>query len=161
MLLALVLTAVWGAAAKDGNASFEGKWVLDAQASECPAALPEGLTQQIKNKGGKLTVESFWREPKGGVAPLVLLGIMATRLELTPDGSDTTNQVGPFAQVSKTTVEGNRVTTQWTANEASGEVVTGQWVRTLSEDGKRQTLEIQTAQPGKGQQSARLVFQRK
>ncbi len=153
-----ILTLATLAFAKDNG--FDGKWVLDNGASQCQAPLPENFTQQIKSRGGKLTVESYWREPKGGVAPLILLGLMATRVELASDGSQSNNQVGPFMQVSKTVMDGRRMTTDWTATDNNGKTVSGQWVRTVSDDGKQQTIEVKT-NGTQGDQTAHLVFKRK
>jgi hypothetical protein len=122
---------------------FEGKWVLDGS-SPRPANGPENLVQQIKIKGSDIEIESGWREPAGGVAPLTLLGIMTSKLKLTSDGQQANNQIGPFQQASRTTVNGNKMITDWTAQMEKSRVE-GQWIRTLSDDGRRMTLHIKNS----------------
>jgi hypothetical protein len=67
---------------------------------------------------------------------------MMTDLKLNTDGSETINQIGPFMQTSKTTLDGNKMDTEWVAKHTSGEVVNGHWTRTIADDGKHMTLEI-------------------
>ena len=141
-----ILTIALASAATVGAAdhAFEGKWVLDNHASNTGSVPPpQDLRQTIKNKGGNLVIESVFKEPANAVAPLLYLGIMTTSLQLSTDGSENVNQVGPFMQTCKTTIDGNKMTTQWVAKHTSGEVVNGQWVRTLADDGKHMTLDIQ------------------
>ena len=145
------------ASAKDQQ-GFEGKWVIDKKASN-GADVPDGFTQQIKQKGNGMTVESRWMEPRDGMAPLILVGLMITRLELNTAGAEQQNQIGPFQQASKTTIDGNRMVTDWRA-VVNGEDVTGQWVRTLSPDGKRMTLEIHETSKGQNK-DAHLEFVRR
>jgi hypothetical protein len=150
--------AVASISAKDDG--FTGKWVIDKGSSTATADIPDNLTQQIKKKGNALEIETVWREPRNGMAPLALLGIMITNLKLGLDGQDTTNQIGPFKQISKTTEDGNRMVTDWTA-VVNGESIKGQWVRTLSSDGKHMTLDIQETTSGGQSNTGKLVFNRK
>jgi hypothetical protein len=139
---------------------FSGKWVIDKSASTATADIPDNLTQQIKKKGDTYLIESYWREPHGGIAPLALLGIMTTNLKLGIDGREVRNDIGPFHQVSKTTMNGNQLVTDWTAI-VNGQSVKGQWTRTLSEDGKGMTLDIQESTEDGKSNSGKLVFKRK
>ena len=142
------------------DAGFEGKWMVDKQASTANFDIPDNFMQQIKMKGENLTVQSTWREPKNGVAPLPLLGLMITDSKLTANGQEQRNQVGPFVQVSKTTITGNEIVTEYNAASEEGKNVSGRWVRTLSPDGRQMTLTI--SQTGNGAPSeGRLVFNRK
>ena len=142
------------------DTGFQGKWLLDKNQSNATAAIPDGLEQQIKQKGSELVIQTRWREPKNGIAPLVLLGVMITELRLKVDGSQTNTQIGPFQAASTTKAEGNSMTTNWQA-AINGQQITGQWTRTLSEDGKDMTLDIQqTSSEGKAD-NAKLVFRRR
>lgn len=136
---------------------FEGKWVLDKGASTATCDLPETMYQKIKKKGDGYQVETAFREPRNGIAPIVLLGIMVTDLKLGPD---VTNQVGPYMQQGKTTVNGNQMVTEWTA-VVNEQPVTGQWTRTLSDDGKSLTLDIKESTADGKSGSAHLVFKKK
>lgn len=119
---------------------FEGKWKVDKSKSKVTGA-PEDLETEIKSQGSEsFVVKSKYREPKTAVYPLMWVGIMTYELPLTI-GSEKTNQIGPFMHVSRTTVEGNRMVTDWKATLEKGEV-DGQWIRTVSADGKEMTLQI-------------------
>lgn len=152
------MIAVATVSAKDTG--FEGKWIIDKQASTANFEIPDTLTQQIKLKGSDLRVQTTWKEPKNGIAPLPLLGIMVSESKFTADGQEQRNQVGPFVQLIKTTVNGNEIVSDYTAASEQGKSVQGHWTRTLSADGQQMTLDIK--QTGAGQNAqGRLVFRRR
>lgn len=136
---------------------FAGKWVLDKPASTATADIPDNMRQEIKKKGDGYAVETTWRELNTGMAPLVFLGIMTTQFKLGPD---VTNQVGPFMQASKTTENGRQLVTEWTA-VVNGQGVKGRWTRTLADDGKSMTLDIEESTDDGKSNTAKLVFKRK
>ncbi len=138
---------------------FNGKWMIDKSASTASFDIPDNLMQQIKEKGSDISILSTWREPGNGIAPLPLLGVMTTNLNLKLSNEDAINEIGPFKQASRTTRNGNQLITEYTAL-VNGENVTGKWVRTLSADGKQMTLEI-TQQSGSKNNQGKLVFNRK
>ncbi len=160
--VAAVLTAVLilPLSAKDPkDKGFSGKWSLDKNASHGSEPLAD-LHQNIKDGGSEVTIQSAFPEPANGIAPLLYLGIMTTNLKLKTDGQEITNQIGPYMQVSKTTLDGNKMITEW-HTEINGDPVQGRWVRTLSDDGKQMTLEI-TESSTQGQKGdATLVLHRK
>lgn len=145
-------------AAKDDV--FAGKWVIDKSASTATAEIPDGLTQQVKKKGEGLAIETYWKEPRSGMAPLVLLGIMTTNLKLDLNGQESTNWIGPFQQVSKTTQKGNQLDTDWHA-VVNNQHVRGHWTRTLSADGKSMTLDIQQSTDDGKSGTGKLVFKKR
>lgn len=157
-LLSVVLLAPLSAKdAKDKG--FSGKWQLDKNASHASEPLDD-LRQDIKQGDSDVIIQSRFPEPANGIAPLLYLGVMTTALRLTTGGQEITNQIGPFLHVSKTTLDGNKMTTEWHA-EINGDPVEGKWVRTLSDDGKQLTFEI-TESSTKGQKGeATLVLKRK
>jgi hypothetical protein len=145
--------------AKDSDQGFGGKWVLDKKSSKAPQT-PEDLRQDIRQQGSEIIIQSRFKEPANGIAPLLFLGIMTSTLRLTTDGQDAQNQIGPFQQASKTTLDGRKMETDWTAM-VNGDEVKGHWTRTLSEDGKRMTLEIkESSTKGQGGE-ATVQFVRK
>jgi hypothetical protein len=145
--------------AKDSRQGFDGKWVLDKHSSKAPE-VPDDLRQDIRIKGSEVTIQSLFKEPANGIAPLLMLGIMVSSLRLTTDGRELQNQIGPFAQTSKTTLDGNKMETEWNA-VVNGDQVQGHWTRTLADDGKRMTLHIKESST-KGQGGdATLQFIRK
>ncbi len=138
---------------------FNGKWVIDKNASTASFEIPDNLIQQIKEKGSEEVIQTTWREPGNGIAPLPLLGIMVTTMTFKLNGEDAINEIGPFKQASKTTLSANQQITEYTAL-VNGENVTGKWVRSLSPDGKQMTLELTQESGGKNSQG-KLVFNRK
>lgn len=119
---------------------FEGKWKVDKSKTKVTGA-PEDLETEIKPDGDSgVIIKSKYREPKNAIYPLMWVGIMTYELPLSI-GSEKTNQIGPFMHVSRTTVDGNRMVTDWKATIEKGEV-DGQWIRTVSPDGKEMTLQI-------------------
>ena len=83
----------------------------------------------------------------------------SSKVMLSTDGSERQNQVGPFQMAAKTTVDGTTMKTDWTA-VIQGKNVNGNWVRTLSDDGKRMTMQIHETTEGQDRQ-ATLQFKRK
>ncbi len=142
-----------------GNDPFSGKWNCDKNVSTLTADIPDGLRQEVKRKGGNYQIITVWREPHGGVAPLALLGIMATEITLTTDGAEKVNQVGPFMQRSASKLDGNQLVTQWTAT-VNGQKVNGKWTRVASDDGKTFTLEIEESMEDGKTNNGKLVFTR-
>jgi len=161
LLITLTTLFVAAAASVDGSKSFDGKWMLDKKGNTATVPPPSDLRQNIKAGGDSINIESTFKEPSNGVAPLLYLGIMVTNLKLKADGSEQVNQVGPFMQTSKTTVDGNKMETEWVAKHTSGEIVNGHWTRTLSDDGKHMTLEIKESSTQGQSGTATLNFIRK
>ncbi len=156
---AFVLTAAFALSLAAKDQGFNGKWVLDKKTSHGSEPMTE-LRQDIKQSGSDYMIQSRFAEPPTGIAPLVYLGIMTSALNLKTDGQEMKNQIGPYMFVSKTTVEGNKMITDW-ASTINGDPVQGKWVRTLSDDGKHLILEI-TESSTKGQKGdATLNFNRK
>ena len=160
--LILLFTIGFGVAtlaAKDNPDSYAGKWVLDKHAPR-PGDAPNDLKTKIKQDGTELTIESTFNEPSSGVVPLLYLGIMTNKLELNTDGEEQHAQIGPFTATFKTTTDGNKMMTDWTA-AINGDPVQGHWVHTLSDDGKHMTLEIQESSTHGQHSEATLNFVRK
>ena len=157
VVLAIVLMAGSSmfASTKGG---FNGKWVLDRNGASGDDA-PQDLVENIKQKGTDVTIDSQFDEPSNGMVPLLYLGVMTSKLTLSADGSERQNQIGPFQMGAKTTLDGNTMKTEWTAM-VEGKQVNGHWVRTLSDEGKRMTMEIHETTEGQDRQVT-LQFRRK
>jgi hypothetical protein len=153
--MVLLVAAPFGFGKSKGG--FDGKWVLDGEPGGADA--PKNLVQNIKEKNGDIDIESQFSEPANGIVPLLYLGIMTNKLMLSADGSERQNQIGPFQMASKTTMDGNTMKTDWTA-VVQGKTVNGNWVRTLSDDGKHMTMEVHETTEGQDRQ-ATLQFKRK
>lgn len=161
----LVLIGVLGLAASLSVAKpktgFDGKWVVDREASQAMPLPPEGLTQVIHVHNDNVQVSSSWKEAADGMSPLLYLGLMVSDLRLATDGSPSKATFGPFTQAARTTVEANRMTTEWSANSADSGTAQGKWIRTVSPDGKRMTLEINLTASDGQTRTGTLVFRRK
>ena len=153
--LAIALVTVLSAA----STGFEGKWVLD-KSKPLPSGGPEDLEIEMKQNGPNLTIKSKYREPKDAIYPLLWVGIMTYELNLTTDGMEKVNQIGPFAHNSRTRIEGNKMTTDFVASNGPGKV-DGQWIRTVSPDGKAMTLQVLTTSSDGRKLDETLVFRRK
>jgi hypothetical protein len=154
----LLLAAVLLPAAS--QSPFYGKWELDKKKTQAVGA-PEDLKCEIEGNGSNgLVIKSQYREPKNAVYPMLWVGIMTYELPLSTDGSQKQNQIGPYAHVSKTILTGNKMTTDWTAAMENGRVE-GQWIRSLSPDGKEMTLQIISKASDGRNMNQTLVFKRK
>ena len=160
LLLTIPLVGVVSRAGTKENAdSFSGKWVLDRH-SPRPGDAPNDLETKIKQDNSGLTIESNFKEPDNGVVPLLYLGVMTEKLHLTTDGREQQSQIGPFMAVFKSRLDGNKLTTEWAA-QIKGDQVQGHWTHTLSDDGKRMTLEIQEGSTQGQHSEITLYFVRK
>ena len=153
------LTFVGLVGAKDNPDSFSGKWVLDKHGPR-PGDAPNDLQTKIKQDDSGVTIESSFKEPDNGVVPLLYLGVMTNKLHLTTDGQEQQSQIGPFMAAFKTTMDRNKLTTDWKA-QINGDPVEGHWVHTLSDDGKHMTLEIKESSTHGQHAEATLMFVRK
>lgn len=147
------------AGAKENADSFSGKWVLDKK-SPRPGDAPNNMETKIKQDGSGVTIESTFKEPDNGVVPLLYLGVMAEKIRLNTDGQDQQSQIGPFTTVFKSKVDGNKLTTDWTA-QIKDDQVQGHWIHTLSDDGKHMTLEIKESSTHTQHAETTLYFVRK
>jgi len=152
----LVLTI---AGAKESAEGFAGKWVLDKH-SPRPGDAPNNLETKIRQDNSGFIIESTFQEPKNGIVPLLYLGLMAEKIRLNSDGQEEQSQIGPFTTVFKAKVDGNKLTTDWTA-QIKDDQVQGHWIHTLSEDGKHMTLEIQESSTHTQHAETTLYFVRK
>jgi len=160
LLFAIAFIAAFTlASARENAESFFGKWVLDKH-SPRPGDAPNSLETKIKQDGSGLTIESTFKEPDSGVVPLLYLGLMTNQLHLATDGQEQQQQIGPFMATFKSTMDGNKLTTEWAAL-IQGDRVQGRWVHTLSDDGKHMTLDIQESSTHGQHAEATLQFVRK
>ncbi|HYI96234.1 MAG TPA: hypothetical protein VEX68_22015 [Bryobacteraceae bacterium] len=157
-IFSVFLLTVVSAAAADPT-GFDGKWVLDKNKTQATGG-PEDLQLEIKQQPNKVVIKSKYKEPKDAIYPLLWVGIMTYELELPTDGTERVTQIGPFAHNSKTKIEGSKMITDFVASNDTGKV-DGQWIRTLSGDGKEMTLQIVTAASDGRKLDQTLFFKRK
>jgi hypothetical protein len=159
LLFTIPFVAVSLAGTRDSVETFSGKWVLDKH-SPRPGDAPNDLETKIKQDNSGLTIESNFSEPNNGVLPLLYLGVMTEKLYLSTDGQEQQSQIGPFTTVFKTSMDGNKLMTEWAA-QINGDPVEGHWIHTLSDDGKHMTLQIKESSTHTQHAEATLYFVRK
>ena len=157
-VIALAAT-VWRARAQQPvPADLSGEWELASAEGTTP---PDGFVMQVNQSATTLRVNSHWKEPGNGQYPLTLVGLLAPVLTLSTDGREDLNQAGPFVIHSRTRWNDGRLITTWSTSEFSGMSFEGQWVRSLSADGRESTLEVH-ASSSKGEHAdAALKFRKK
>ena len=159
ILTSLVLSTVLVIAIQAKDEGFNGRWVLD-KGSPRPGDAPNNFETRIKLDGSGVTFESRFKEPENGVVPLLYLGLMTNRLRLGTDGQEQQNSIGPFQMASKTTVDGNKMQTDWIA-VVKDDQVQGHWTQQLSGDGKHMTWEIRESSSQGQHAEVTLYFVRK
>ena len=147
---------------------FEGKWVLDKKKSPEAAQAPQELVQQIKLGGSNMIIKSKFAQPRNGIYPMLWVGIMTEELHLNTDGSEASKSIGPFQLRSKTQQDGDAIVTSWTANMENGMApgqeggsVEGQWLRSVSEDGRVMVLQVKGKCSDGRTLDTKLYFNRK
>ena len=158
-LISAFLLATSGVILQADSNGFSGKWVLDSHSTQPPNA-PKKLETQIKQDGSEITIESKFQEPSNGIVPLVYLGLMSDKVKLSTDGQEAQNTIGPFQLASKSTMDGNSIQTDWTA-QVKDDQVKGHWTQRLSDDGKHMTWDIQESSTHGQQGLATLTFVKK
>ncbi|MGH9632737.1 MAG: hypothetical protein ACRD7E_30910 [Bryobacteraceae bacterium] len=139
---------------------FEGNWEMDRKRSPDAAGAPDNLKQEIQVNGDQVVIRSDFKQPEDGVYPLLWVGIMVTQdLKLSNNGQQVENQIGPFAHVSRTKIDGKSMVTEWTAAHEGGSV-NGKWTRTLSAGGKELTLDIYAKSSDGRVLNKKLLFKR-
>jgi len=160
LFVAALMTVALLSAAVSGPNPFLGKWELDKHKTHA-TGFPDDFKVEIKKDGDSgVVIKSQYKEPKSAVYPLLWVGIMTYDLPLSTDGSEKQNQIGPFMHVSRTTLDGNKMTTDWRATIENGSV-DGKWIRTLSGDGREMNLQIIAKASDGRNMDQTLVFRRK
>jgi hypothetical protein len=163
-LVCFAVTIPAFSASKEALEPFLGKWEIDKNKTSSPFQ-PEDMRVEIDRDGDSgLVIKSKYKEPKTNVYPLMWVGVLTQELPLSVDGSEKVNHIGPFTHVSKTTLSGNTMTTDFTAAlQKEGSVegkVDGQWIRKVSDDGKEMTLQVITKASDGRNMDQTLVFKR-
>lgn len=145
---------------------LSGHWKLDKTRSTLPAASPDDLVQVIEQRDQQLRVTTtskdwsgdFWSNIQKPIA-LTLFTLTIPEWVATTDGVERSEKYGPAELKSKTHWDGDRLITAWTLERDGKPEMTGEWVRSLSADGKTQSLGVQAHDPERSAQGeANLVF---
>jgi TonB family protein len=145
---------------------FSGRWELDKAKSSLPSVSPDDLVQVIDHRDPQLRVTTTSKDWSAEFGENIQKPISVTLFALTipqwvttTDGVERSEKYGPAELKSKTHWEGDRLITAWSLERDGRPEIVGEWVRSLSGDGRTQTLEIKAHDPqrgGKGE--AKLVF---
>jgi hypothetical protein len=153
------LAAIGGASAAQPQSKpdFSGRWELDLAKSEAPAT-PPAMVQNVEYDYPTLRWTTVFKDANAGRMTLPFLMVIADREgEVTASGNEEVVKTGSFERRSRTALEGQRLVTTWTMKTPQ-DSPEGRWVRSLSADGKTQTVEIEFHSALMGNLSAKLVF---
>lgn len=145
---------------------FSGHWKLDKTRSTLPSHSPDDLVEVIDHRDPQLRVTTTSKDWSGDFTQNIEKPIALTLFSLTipewiatTDGVERSQKYGPDQLKSKTHWDGDRLITAWTLERDGKPEMTGEWVRSLSADGKTLTLNVQARDPERGGQGeANLVF---
>jgi hypothetical protein len=102
-----------------------------------------------------------FKDENAATMMLPFLMVIADRqAELRADGKEEVVKTGVFEQRSRTVWEGQRLVTSWTMKTPQ-DPPQGRWVRSLSADGKTQTVEIEFRSAMMGTLQVTLIFTRR
>jgi len=156
-LSAIVLTL---AEAQQQKTDFSGHWMLDVAKCEAPVAPPE-MEQVVEYKDHVLRWTTTLADANASRMMLpFLMGIADPKEQLRTDGVEETVRNGPFERTSRTVWDGHKLVTTWTMKTPQ-DPPEGKWVRSLSADGKMQTIDIEFRSAMMGTVQAKLVFSRR
>jgi TonB family protein len=152
--------------ADQSHPDFSGRWELDKAKSNLPLVSPDDLVQVIDHRDPQLrvtTTSKDWSAEFGeNIQKPIALTLFALTIPewiATTDGIERSEKYGPAELKSKTHWDGPRLITAWSLDRDGRPEIVGEWVRSLSADGRTQTLEVTARDPqrgGKGE--AKLVF---
>ena len=148
------------------HTDFSGRWKLDKTKSALPSASPDDLVEVIDHRDPQLRITTtskdwsadFWLNIQKPIA-VTLFALTIPEWVATTDGVERSEKYGPAELKSKTYWEGERLITAWSLERDGRPEITGEWVRSLSADGRTQSLEIQVHDPQRSAKGeAKLVF---
>jgi hypothetical protein len=141
----LFLTACQPAWPQDKPPDLSGRWVMDASNSSYGGmALPKSYVETIESKDAALSISTTSEDQRGEQKYLT---------KLTTDGRDNLNVINGNEFHSKSHWEGGKLVTTVTGDRG----LTLVEVRSLSSDGKTQTVETYMGQAGATPQMKRVM----
>src|ERR1017187_242238 len=141
----LFLTACQVAWPQNKQPDLSGRWVMDASKSSYGSmALPKSYVETIERKDAGLTIATTSEDQRGEQKYLT---------KLTTDGRANLNEINGNEFHSKSRWEGGKLVTTVTGDHGMQLVE----VRSLSSDGKTQTVETHMGQAGGAPQMKRVM----
>ncbi len=152
------LSAPWRGSAQQTRPDFSGTWELDLDRVEGPFT-PPAMTQVIEQKDPVFKWTTQIRQD-GVKVPMFLTGFAAPNGETKTDGHYETVKIQGGERETHALWSGQKLVTSW-AIRTLHDPSDGKWTRSLSEDGKTQTVELQFRSAMMGLVQATLVFVRR
>ena len=137
---------------------LSGEWEFVSAVGTTP---PDEFVMKTDQSATTFRVHSRWKEPENGAYGLMLVGLLTPELTFSVGGVEEMNQSGPFVIHSKTQWRGARLITTWNTSEFGGMSFEGEWVRSVSADGRESTLEIHAKSSQGRRAEAVLRFRKK
>jgi hypothetical protein len=137
---------------------LSGEWELVSAVGTTP---PDEFVMKTDQSATTFRVHSRWKEPGNGEYGLMLVGLLTPELTFSIGGGEDLNQSGPFVIHSKTQWRDARLMTTWNTSELLGVSFEGEWVRSVSADGRESTLEIHAKSSQGRRADAVLLFRKK
>jgi hypothetical protein len=137
---------------------LSGEWELVSAVGTTP---PDEFVMKTDQSATTFRVHSRWKEPANGEYGLMLVGLLTPELTFSIGGGEDLNQSGPFVIHSKTQWRDARLITKWNTSELLGVSFEGEWVRSVSADGRESTLEIHAKSSQGRRADAVLLFRKK
>jgi hypothetical protein len=156
--IALAVVLWKGRAQQPAQPDLSGEWELVSAVGTTP---PDGFVMQVNQSSTTLRVRDHWNQPANDQYGLTLVGLLAPELTFSIDGREDLNQAGPFVIHSHTRRNGTRMVTTWSTSELMGMSFKGQWVRSVSADGRESTLEVHADSSQRQHSDATLKFRKK
>jgi hypothetical protein len=141
----LLLSACQMAWPQDKTPDLSGRWVMDASRSSYGGmALPKSYVETIESKDASVSISTSTEDQRGPQQYMT---------KLTTDGRDNLNTINGNEFHSKSHWEGGKLITVVTGDRG----LTLTEVRSLSSDGKTQTVETYMGQAGATPQMKRVM----
>ncbi len=140
--------------------NLSGTWKLDATKSDLPSPSPDHIVEVIDQRESQLTIKTESGDwPIKKPVTVALFPLLMPDFRATIDNSETVQSYGPGELRSRTRWEGQKLLTEWKLAHEGQTVLEGTWLRSLSQDEKTQTVELDARDPRRtGQATAKLVF---
>ena len=136
---------------------LSGEWELVSAVGTTP---PEEFVMKMDQTTTTFHVHSRWKEPATGEYGLMLVGLLTPELIFSIGGGEDLNQSGPFVIHSRTQWRNAHLITKWNTSELLGVSFEGEWVQSVSADGRESTLEIHAKSSQGRRAEATLLFRK-
>jgi hypothetical protein len=142
--------------AQPAKPDFSGTWELDPDRTEGPFT-PPAMTQTVDHKDPVFKWTTKFKDEGTPKVPMFLTGFAVPSGEVKSDAHYETVKLQAGERETRTMWTGQKMVTTWTIRTLH-DPSQGKWQRSLSEDGKTQTVDIEFRSTMMGVVQAKLVF---